>query len=104
MPDHSQEDAAHASPQDIFVVPEWWAQPVAYFAGGSGSARLGHYNDEWCNNPSCQHHDEKLPAFLCDFCPRIFHESCLAVCPPAAESNEPWKCPECAERDLVRPS
>ena len=95
---HAETDVVHSSPQVVFVVPEWWAQRTTYFAKGAGSALLGHHNDEWCDLPDCQFHyaENQGEASQCDFCPRIFHHTCLAQVPDS--SNQPWKCPECDQR------
>ncbi len=89
------EDAVHASPDTLFLVPEWWVQPVAYFRQGRGFEQLGFYNDAWCAQENCQlHEEEAIPSSYCDGCPRIFHHACLAVV-PSDDADQEWMCPVC---------
>jgi len=64
------QDVTHASPQDLFVVPECWVQPASYFLH---AAHLGHYNDSVC--AKCRK-SGKLT--LCDDCPRAYHDRCMS--------------------------
>ena len=87
----SQQDAVHASPNKVFVVPEWWVQPASYFRS---TARLGHYNDSRCEKCS-----KRGMLYLCDGCPRAYHAACVSEEHlRAAKSDPPWHCPVCSPR------
>jgi hypothetical protein len=90
------DDVAHAPPDELFIVPEWWVQPASYFASAPRSAKLEHHNDSNCAKSGCRERDE---LYLCDHCPRAYHLACLSEkrrCAATQAQADEWRCPECS--------